>query len=139
MRKLLLNGMILLLLPIIIGCTEKPKEIHTLDCILHSVVNSTIGEEVVFKPEHAIKNGYVYHFSIYDNGRLVVNNEGEYAKDVTRARTYQMLFNNKVLPNMEYTFNKDFSEVYFFIHKNSIKYNYDCNTTIDFKSVTFRR
>ncbi|MEN8146064.1 MAG: hypothetical protein ABFR02_00430 [Campylobacterota bacterium] len=139
MRQLLVTGVILLLAFVIAGCTEKPKEIHTLDCVLHSVDNPVLGEEVVFEREYAIKNGYVYHFSIYDNGRLVVNNEGEYLKDMTRARTYQMFFNNKVLPNMEYTFNEDFSDVYFFIHKNGIKYSYDCNTTIDFKSVTFRR
>ncbi len=130
MRQLLVSGAMLLLMLFIIGCTEKPKEIHTLDCILHSVVNPALGEEVVFKREYAIKNGYEYHFSIYNNGRLLVNNEGEYVEDVTKPRTYQMLFNNKVLPNMEYTFNENFDDVYFFIHKNSIKYTYDCNSTV---------
>ena len=130
MRQLLVSGAMLFLTLIIIGCTGKPKEIHTLECFLHSVVNTTTGEEVVFEREYVIKNGYEYHFSIYDNGRLLVNNEGEYIKDVTKPRTYQMFLNNKVLPNMEYTFNENFNDVYFFIHKNGVKYTYDCNTTI---------
>ena len=129
MRQILVSGAMILLTSVIVGCTEKPKEIHTLDCILHSVDNPALAEEVVFKREHAIKNGYEYHLSIYDNGRLLVNDEGEYVKDVTKPRTYQMLFNDKVIPNMEYTFNKNFDDVYFFIHNNGIKYTYDCNTT----------
>lgn len=133
MRPLFFSGTILLLMSIITGCLNKPKEIHTLECLLHSVVNTTTGEEVVFVPEYVIKNGYVYHFSIYENGRLLVNNEGEYIEDVTNPRTYQMFFNNKLVPNMEYTFNEQYDDVYFFIHKNGVKYTYDCNATVDSK------
>ena len=114
------------LLLIFNGCTQEHKVVHRLDCVLNSVIYNQTGKEVNFKKEDAIKNGYVYYFSVYDDGLLVVNDVDVYVKDKDNERSYSLQIDSKISNNMKYRFTEVFDDVRFLMLNKDIEYSFTC-------------
>ena len=108
------------------GCTQEHKVEHTLDCVLGSVLYTKTGKVVDFKREDAIKNGYEYHFLVYDDGIVVVNDADTYVKDKSIERSYSLQRENRVDTNMKFQFTKEFDDVKFLLVKRDEEFHYDC-------------
>ena len=102
------------------GCTQEHKVEHTLECVISSVIYNKTGKTVNFKREDAIKNGYEYYFSVYDNGTLIVNDVDVYVKDEEVERSYSLQREKRIDTNMKFQFSKAFDDVKFFILNNDI-------------------
>ena len=111
------------------GCSHEHKVEHTLDCVLKSVVYTETGKEVVFKREDAIRNGYAYHFKVYDNGKVIVNDTDSYVKDKNIERSYSLEIADKVDENMKFQFTKAFDDVRFVLVEMKQEYTYSCSKT----------
>ena len=111
---------------LLVGCSEEKKVIHTLGCVLHSVVKVKSGEEVVFTRENAIKNGYSYHFAVYDNDEMIVNDTDVYVKEIKASRSYVLKIDENIISNMQFQFSKSYDDVIFMIRKRNEQYTYDC-------------
>ena len=105
---------------------KEQRTVHELDCVLKSVIKNKIGQEVEFKREDAIKNGFEYHFNIYSNGRMIVNGTDVYIKDADTNRSYSLQGHTKINPNMKFQFNEKFDDVIFLIIDEEIEYHYVC-------------
>lgn len=125
MKKTMMLFAVLFLL--LTGCSNDHEVIHKLDCVLHSVINTQTDQETVFKREDAIKNGYEYFFTVYDDNTLSVNNNEVYILDKNNSRKYFLQTKNNIDKNMFFVFSKLFDDVYFEIVNTNIKYTYECN------------
>ena len=112
---------------LLVGCSEEKKVTHALDCVLHSVVKVKSGKEVVFTRENAIKNGYSYHFDIYGNGEMIVNDTDVYVKDINASRSYTLKLDQTIVSNMQFRFSESYDDVIFTLYKRNEQYTYDCN------------
>ena len=108
------------------GCSEEKRVTHTLDCVLHSVVKVKSGDEVVFTRENAIKNGYTYHFAVYDNDEMIVNDVDVYAKEMNASRSYTLKIDETIVSNMQFQFSESYDDVVFTLHNRNEQYTYDC-------------
>ena len=109
------------------GCTQEHKVIHKLDCVVSSVVYNQKGKVVNIKKETAIENGFVYHFSVQDNGVVIVNDEDSYTLDEEVARSYSLIRDGRVDQKTKFIFNESFNDVRFVILNKGIKYSYTCS------------
>ena len=111
---------------LLVGCSEEKSVTHTLDCVLLSVVKVKSGNEVVFTRENAIKNGYTYHFVVYDNDEMIVNDTEVYVKEINASRSYALKLDDTIVSNMQFQFSESYDDVIFMIHKRNEQYTYDC-------------
>lgn len=109
------------------GCSKEHKVEHSLNCVVSSVVYNQTGNMVKIKREDAIKNGFVYHLSLYDDGRLVVNDMDIYVKDKEIDRSYSLQRGNRVDTNMKFQFTEEFDDVKFILQNRNEEFNYDCS------------
>ena len=120
---------IIFLMPLVfLGCSSSAKKEHELSCVLHSVIKVKSADEVVFTREGAIKNGYEYHFIIYDNGIMTVNDRDTYQQETNSTNTYSLLLDEHIVHDMQFQFTKTFDDVIFHLRKRNEQYTYDCVT-----------
>ena len=124
-HHLILNILLVLLF---LGCSSPMKKEHELNCILHSVVKIKSSDEIIFKREDVISNGYEYHFVIYDNGTMMVNDKDRYKKETNNTNAYSLLLNEHIMHDMQFKFTKTFDGVVFNLNNRGEQYTYDCVT-----------
>ena len=110
------------------GCSDEVKIEHELHCVLHSVIKIQSSEEVIFKREDAIHNGYAYDLVVYDNGLMVVNDKDSYKLETNSTVTYSLFSDQDIVRNMQFVFTKSFDDVVFNLNKRGEQYTYDCVT-----------
>ena len=109
-----------------IGCSNEVKIEHELHCVLHSVIKMQSKEEVVFKREDAIRNGYAYNLVVYDNDSMIVNGKDIYKLETNGTDTYSLLLDKHIVRNMQFVFTKSFDDVVFYLNKRGEQYTYNC-------------
>ncbi|MDA3945841.1 MAG: hypothetical protein PF439_04070 [Helicobacteraceae bacterium] len=109
------------------GCTKEDKIVHTLDCIIDSVVYVETGRTVTLTKEDAVKNGFEYHFKVYNNDTVLVNDADTYVKDDNMERSYSLQREKNIDANMKFQFSKPFDDVKFLIVNKNMEYTYTCS------------
>ena len=121
-----------MVLLMITGCTKEHEVEHTLECLLKSVVNTETEEEVIFKKEDVISNGFAYNFRVYNDDIVVVSSkdkiygEDVYLKDQQIERSYSLQREDGVDANMKFIFSKKYDDVEFLVLDKNITYTYSC-------------
>ncbi len=108
------------------GCSQEHKVEHTLDCVVSSVVYKKTGRVINFKHEDAIKNGFVYHLRIYDDGLLIVNEADVYVKDKNNEKSFSLQRENRVDTDMKFQFSAAYDDVIFLLLNKDEEYHYVC-------------
>ncbi len=112
------------------GCQDNPVKVATLDCIVKRVMYTESDRETVFKKEDAIRNGFIYHFDVYDNDILIVNQADRYIKDANSTVSYSLERETTIDTNMKFVFTKAFDNVRFLFLEKEIIYTYTCTKQI---------
>ena len=119
MKQISLASLIVIML--LSGCTQEHEIVHKLDCVISSVVYTDTGRVVKLNREDAIRNGFEYHFKVYSDDIVVVNDADIYVKDAKIERSYSLQREKRVDENMKFKFTKEFDDVKFLIVKKYIE------------------
>ena len=111
------------------GCTREHEVVYQLDCVINSVVHMDTEKVFKMEREYAIRNGFEYHFKVYNDGVVVVNDADVYVKDEKMERSYSLQREKRVDKNMKFQFTKAYDDVRFVLVKKKREYTYNCSNT----------